>query len=231
MGMFDEVVCNHELFGEHRGEKHQTKDLHWLGGALDLYEITPLGRLEFVEYTVEDRGKPGPMGVDRLFGSMTTVLAGARRDVNYHGWLYLSCFGRAKFTDGTLVAFEAEAEETAESQGGRSKFIDGTLAAFEPDSNQSGLNPVTEKWVDAPRLGVSEYLRRFFSELDMLKLHESSEPTHAISIRDERICVLVSSGDFRVRVFVDDLDQDPSIAARRAFQLWQSRVLKDEDFE
>jgi hypothetical protein len=24
MGMFDEVLCNHELFGEHKGETHQT---------------------------------------------------------------------------------------------------------------------------------------------------------------------------------------------------------------
>ena len=41
MGMFDEVLCNHELFGVHKGETHQTKDLHWLGGLLDKYEITP----------------------------------------------------------------------------------------------------------------------------------------------------------------------------------------------
>jgi hypothetical protein len=27
MGMFDEVLCNHDLFGEHRGETHQTKSL------------------------------------------------------------------------------------------------------------------------------------------------------------------------------------------------------------
>jgi hypothetical protein len=39
---------------------------------------------------------------------MTMVLTGARRDLNYHGWLDLSGFGRAKFTDGTLVAFEPE---------------------------------------------------------------------------------------------------------------------------
>ena len=58
MGMFDEVLCNHELFGEHKGETHQTKDLHWFGGLLEKYEITPSGRLESLEYTSEDRSAP-----------------------------------------------------------------------------------------------------------------------------------------------------------------------------
>jgi hypothetical protein len=108
MGMFDEVRCNHELFGAHKGETHQTKDLNCFGGSLEQYEITPSGRLEFLEYTVEDRGDPTREGFDRLPGSMTMVFTGGRRDLNYHGWLNLSCFGRAKFTDGILVAFEPE---------------------------------------------------------------------------------------------------------------------------
>lgn len=49
MGMFDEVFCNHALFGVHQGETHQTKDLHPLGGMLEKYEITPAGRLELLE--------------------------------------------------------------------------------------------------------------------------------------------------------------------------------------
>jgi hypothetical protein len=108
MGMFDEVLCNHELFGVHKGETKQTKDLHWLGGLLDNYEITPSGRLEFLEYTVEDRSDPTLEGIERLVGMMTRIFTGGRRDLNYHGWLHLSCFGSAKFTDGTLVAFEPE---------------------------------------------------------------------------------------------------------------------------
>ena len=225
MGMFDEVHCNHELFGVHRFEKHQTKDLHCLGGALEEYEITPLGRLEFLEYAVEDRGDPNVEGIDRWAGSMTKVFTGRRRDLNYHGWLYLSCFGHAKFTEGTLVAFELETEPTAES------LPDDTLAGCELDSNPSRPKPAVKKWIDGPHHEVSEYLRSFFTALDRLKVRESFSPTHAISVRDGRICVLVSSGDFRVRVFVDDLDQDPSIAAERAFQLWQTRVHRDEDVE
>ena len=115
MGLFDEVLCNHELFGAHKGETYQTKDLHWLGGFLDLYEITPSGRLEFLEYTVEDRSDPNATGIERMFGMMTRVFTGDRRDLNYHGWLDLSCLGRAKFTDGTMVAWEPEPNRPIES--------------------------------------------------------------------------------------------------------------------
>ena len=116
MGMFDEVLCNHELFGVHKGETKQTKDLHWLGGLLDNYEITPSGRLEFLEYTVEDRSDPTLEGIERLFDMMTKIFTGGRRDLDYHGWLYLSCFGRAKFTDGALVAFEPEPDPRSRSE-------------------------------------------------------------------------------------------------------------------
>src|ERR1039458_2145132 len=116
MGMFDEVLCNHELFGVHKGETHQTKDLHCLDGALKKYEITASGRLEFLEYTVEDRSDPTLEGIERFCGMMTPVFTGGRRDLNYHGWLYLSCFGRAKFTEGSLVAFEPEPDQPTESE-------------------------------------------------------------------------------------------------------------------
>ena len=116
MGMFDEVLCNHELFGEHKGETHQTKGLHWLGGLLEKYEITPSGRLEFLEYTTEDRSDPTLKGIARWGGSRTMAFTGGRRDLDYHGWLYLSCFGRAKFTDGTMIAFESELDQPGEPE-------------------------------------------------------------------------------------------------------------------
>jgi hypothetical protein len=115
MSLFDVVHCNNSLFGVHSGETHQTKDLHWLGGALDQYETTPSGRLEFLEYITVDRGNPNAEELDSLAGAMTIAFTGGRRDLNYHGWLYLSCFGRAKFTDGMLVAFEPEASESDRS--------------------------------------------------------------------------------------------------------------------
>ncbi len=117
MGMFDRVLCNHErLFGSHRGETHQTKDLHCLDGNLDDYEITPSGRLEFLVYTVEYRSDPTLTGIARWARSMSRVFTGGRRDLNYHGWLYLSCFGRAKFNEGTMVEFQAEPERPIESE-------------------------------------------------------------------------------------------------------------------
>jgi hypothetical protein len=73
MGMFDEVKCNSDLFGVHKGETQQTKDLHCCGGLLDLYEITPSGRLEFLEYTVEDRSDP-TLAIVAAFSSVPPFL-------------------------------------------------------------------------------------------------------------------------------------------------------------
>jgi hypothetical protein len=110
MGMFDEVLCNNELFGGHRGEVHQTKSLDCMGGASDHYEITPAGRLKFLEYALtEDHSDPNAEGWERLRGIATMEFTGVRKDMNYQGWLELSRFGRAKFTDGVMVAFEPEA--------------------------------------------------------------------------------------------------------------------------
>jgi len=133
MGMFDEVRCNHELFGVHKGEKHQTKNVNKFGGALEEYEITPSGRLEFLEYTIEDRGDPTKEGLDRLSCSMTTVFTGDRHDMNYHGWLDLSCFGRAKFTDGMLVAVELEQCQPCETD-----YLDDVSKDIQ-DSEESGV--------------------------------------------------------------------------------------------
>ncbi|UWZ85159.1 hypothetical protein [Occallatibacter riparius] len=109
MGMFDEVLCNNDLFGAHRGETHQTKSLEpMFGGRLEQYEITPAGRLEFLEYVTEDHSDPNAQGMAKFGGMFAMVFTGGRKDMNYHGWLELSRFGRAKFTDGVMVAFEPE---------------------------------------------------------------------------------------------------------------------------
>jgi hypothetical protein len=109
MGMFDEVLCNHDLFGAHRGETHQTKSIEpMIGGALEHYEITSAGRLEFLEYVTKDRSDPNAEGPAWIRGMFSMVFTGGRKDMNYHGWLELSRFGRAKFTDGVMVAFEPE---------------------------------------------------------------------------------------------------------------------------
>jgi hypothetical protein len=144
--MFDEVKCSNDLFGESKGMTKQTKDLHCCGGLLDLYEITPSGRLEFLEYTVEDRSDPTLEGIARWAGSMARIFTGGRRDLNYHGWLYLSCFGRAKFTEGTLVAFEPEPERPIGSEDpdevGKAADSGEQGDVFESDPNREFRMPI-----------------------------------------------------------------------------------------
>ena len=107
MSATDEVLCNHPFFGENRGEVHQTLSLEpAFPGAK--YEITAWGRLELLVCTYEDRSDPNAEGLTRLAGSLTPVFNGERHGLNYHGWLALPGFGRAKFTDGSLVGFEPE---------------------------------------------------------------------------------------------------------------------------
>jgi hypothetical protein len=113
LGMFDQVLCNHDLFGEHKGETHQTKDLR---SFLDDYEITPAGRLEFLEYRIEDRSDPNATGALKLIGSLTRIFTGKRQDLKYEGWLHLSAFGRARFVDGTIVAFELEPYDESDEE-------------------------------------------------------------------------------------------------------------------
>src|ERR1700738_1250824 len=105
MSVSDEIRCNHPLFGEHRGEIHETYSLNPVfPGAR--YEITAWGRLELLECTYEDRSDPDAEGWERLAGAMMPVSTGERKDLNYHGWLELWLLGRTKFTDGQLIAFE-----------------------------------------------------------------------------------------------------------------------------
>ena len=115
MGVFeDKVCCNHDLFGEHKGETHQTNDLN--SPSFEQYEITASGHLEALEYTIEDRSDPAREGFARSFGAITEVFTGGRHDLNFHGWLHLSGFGRAKFTDGMLVAFEPLQSQPSKSE-------------------------------------------------------------------------------------------------------------------
>jgi hypothetical protein len=77
----------------------------------------------------------------------------------------------------------------------------------------------------------AEYLRQFFTELEKVKPRANYCVSHAISSRDGDLCVLVSLGEFRDRVYVDSLDEDPLTAAQKAFRAWQARLRTDEDIE
>jgi hypothetical protein len=77
MGVSDEVVCNHPLFGEHSGELYLTNSL----GAIfpgARYEITASGRLELLVCNYEDRSDPDAEGIARFFGALTPVFTGER---------------------------------------------------------------------------------------------------------------------------------------------------------
>jgi hypothetical protein len=86
MSVADEVLCDHPLFGDYRGETHQTHSLEPVfPGAT--YEITASGRLELLECTYEDRSDHNAEGLARLAGSMTPVFTDERSDLGYHGCL------------------------------------------------------------------------------------------------------------------------------------------------
>jgi hypothetical protein len=67
-----------------------------------------------------------------------------------------------------------------------------------------------------------DYLRGFFKELERIKHRESWHVTHALTYRQSSLCVLISTGDFRRKVFVQDLNPDPVKAAGEVFVQWQS---------
>ena len=86
---------------------------------------------------------------------------------------------------------------------------------------------------EARKFGAApaEYLRQFFAELEKLKPREGHYVSHAITFRDEQLCVLLSRGDSRERVYVHSLDEDPLSAARKVFRIWQAKIHNDEDIE
>lgn len=210
MGVLDDVLCNNDLFGDHRGETHRTQSLHRVFPG-STYEITPTGRLELLECTYEDRSDPNAPRCLRLGGMMTPVFTGQRSDVGLHGWVEFPGFGRAKFADGTLVAFEPE--------------LDQSLERNQPPATgiQSSSVPALASRIDVAGGGPAEYLRCFFFELERLKRRSSCDLSHAIGFRDGKLHVLMSIGDVRERVYVQDLDQDPASAAQDAFLLWRRR--------
>jgi hypothetical protein len=128
VGLCDAVLCNNDLFGEHKGEKHRTESLDAVFPGSE-YEITPDGRLELLECTFEDRSDPNAQGAMRLAGIMTPVFTKERRDMNFHGWVVFPDFGRAKFTEGTLTEFvpDPDSLHNPESPQDKTAHVEKTL--------------------------------------------------------------------------------------------------------
>lgn len=43
---------------------------------------------------------------------MTPVFTGQRRDMDLHGWVEFPDFGQAKFTDGTMITFDVDSDQS-----------------------------------------------------------------------------------------------------------------------
>jgi hypothetical protein len=106
MGVLDKVLWNNDLFGKQKGETHYTPSLRPSPGQS--YEITPSGRLELLECTYEHSSDPNAQG----WGLKIPVRTGKRREIDFHGWLEFPGFGRAKFTDGTMMVFEDDSDQS-----------------------------------------------------------------------------------------------------------------------
>jgi hypothetical protein len=79
--------------------------------------------------------------------------------------------------------------------------------------------------------GPAEYLRRFISELERLKHPSICDVSHAIGFRDGKLYLHMIVGDFRERVYLDDLDIDPASAAQDVFLQWRTTPRIDEEIE
>ena len=213
MGVLDEVLCNNDMFGNYKGETHYTTSLDPVFPG-STYEITPAGRLEILECTYEDRSDPNAQGLERLIGSLTPVFNGKRRDIGPHGWINFPGFGRAKFTDGNLEAFEP---------GDHALSQDSLMTSIHSPSYGEQSSLAAED--------PAEYLRQFFSELERLKVRLVCDVSHAIGFRDGKLYVLMSVGDLRERVYVEDLDKDPAIAAQDVYLSWRTIPQVEEEIE
>ena len=105
---------------------------------------------------------------------------------------------------------------------------------FRPGAHQnldSGSDSRARQEIKNLRSGPAEYLRRFFGELERLKRRSSCDVSHAIGFRDGKLHILLIIGDFRERVHVQDLDQDPASAAQDVFLQWRTTPRVDELIE
>jgi hypothetical protein len=72
-----------------------------------------------------------------------------------------------------------------------------------------------------------EYLRSFFAELEKVQPASLHGVSHAISYEDGVLYALVSMGDVRARVRVQELDPDPVKTAAAVAEMWRSSLGKN----
>ena len=67
----------------------------------------------------------------------------------------------------------------------------------------------------------AEYIEVFLKEIERLKPRLDCDRTHAIALDYDSLCLLLSVGDCRAKVFVEHLNPDPAKAAKEAFETWR----------
>lgn len=111
------------------------------------------------------------------------------------------------------------------------KVVPRSFRPTAPHELNSGSGPRTSEETKNLYSGPAEYLRSFFFELERVKRRSSCDLSHAIGFLDGKLHVLMSIGDVRERVYVQDLDQDPTSAAQDVFLHWRTTPRVDEQIE
>jgi hypothetical protein len=76
------------------------------------------------------------------------------------------------------------------------------------------------------RMTSSDYIRSFLEELERAKPRESYSLSHAIALQNGKLCVLLSLGDARAKIYMEELDPNPVRAAESVAGEW--RTLKND---
>jgi len=126
---------------------------------------------------------------------------------------------------------EAYIQAVADLHRALTKVAPGPFRPGARHDSASGSGPGTRQRTKNLRSFPAEYLRCFFCELEKLKRRSSCDVSHAIGFRDGQLHILMSIGDFRERVCVQDLDQDPASAAHDVFLQWKTTPRVDEQIE
>ena len=130
-----------------------------------------------------------------------------------------------------LKSNEAYIEAGADLRRELAKVTSGPFRSDARRDSHGRPSPLTQQEMKDLRGSPAEYLRRFFSELERLKRRSSCDVSHAIGFRDGKLHVLMSIGDFRERVYVEELDQDPTSAAQDVFLEWRTSPRFDDQIE
>jgi hypothetical protein len=75
---------------------------------------------------------------------------------------------------------------------------------------------------------ITEYLRNFFKEMEAATGTSYSRP-HAIAYHEGSLFVLINMGDVWARVFLEELDPDPVVAARILITRWKSMTHSEKE--